>query len=149
VCPLATNRKATAMSQTAVTPKVHEALDIETNFPAQVAFNLDLQFFDDFADSATFVVVEIVAAFIRGNLYRIQNYFGLVFTDSIDVSERNFHALISGKVDACNTSHDRSSRLTLPLVMAAVITNNPNDSSSPNHLTLLTNLLNGCSNFHE
>jgi hypothetical protein len=141
--------QTTTVAQTTVAAQVHQSLDVQTDLTTKVTFNLDIEFLNHLADSTTFIVVQIITALIQRNLSGIENDARLVNTNSVDIGERNFHALISGKIDACDTSHYRTSRLPLPLVVAAVIANNPHDATSTDDFAFFTNLFNGCANFHE
>jgi hypothetical protein len=56
--------------------------------------------------------------------------------------------LVPGEVDACNAGHDVLP-LALPLLVARVLADDPHDAFAPDHLALVTDLLDARTYFHD
>jgi hypothetical protein len=65
--------------------------------------------------------------------------------DSVDVLQRNHRMFPTWKVDTCDTSHVL---LSLPLLVAGVVTQDPHDTLAAHDLALLTNFSDAWSNLH-
>jgi hypothetical protein len=67
-CPLTSRWHATPMSQTAVAPDVHQALDIHRNFSAQIAHLL----VNDLTDAVDLVIGQITHSRIRADIRSLE-----------------------------------------------------------------------------
>jgi len=103
---LSADRKTLAVAKAAITTKIHESLDVETNLTSKITLDSHLHAVNDFANLPALVVVKIIAAFAEGNSSCIQNLSRFDATDTVNIGQRNFHALVLGEVNACNTCHE-------------------------------------------
>jgi hypothetical protein len=101
---LPVNRETFAVTQATVATKVHQALDVESDVAAQVAFDLERRF-KDVADASDFIFADVVGALFRIDLGGRQNLQGCHRSDAVQISERDTHFFVAWKIDASNTSH--------------------------------------------
>ena len=95
---LAANGQAFRMTHTAIRLDSRQALEIADNFAAKVAFELILAVGNDIHDFVNQFLVELACAHGFGNTAFFANNFGASGTDTIDVSEREFDALVIGNI---------------------------------------------------
>jgi hypothetical protein len=105
VRPLAANRQALAVAEAPEATEVHEALDVHADLTPQIALDLQLALLDHLADATGLVVVELVSPLAERDVRRLQDLARKRLANSVDVSERDFHPLVAGKIDACQTRH--------------------------------------------
>src|SRR5690349_16053591 len=101
---LAAHRQAAAMAQAAVAAEVHQTLDVDAGLTAKVAFH-DIVAVDDFADLQDFLVAQLGDAAILGDLDLFDDVGRDFRTDTMNVLERDQHALVGWNVDAGDTGH--------------------------------------------
>src|SRR6202043_675415 len=101
---LATDRQAAAVAQPTVGPDLHQALDIERDLAAKLAFNLGF-LVENVAEAADLLVVEVLDAHVRIDVGDRQDAARGVRTHPEDVGERDFDALLAGNINAGNSSH--------------------------------------------
>src|SRR5271170_7250347 len=101
---LAAHRQLLAMAQTPIGAQVHQALDVDRDFAAKVAFH-HVVAVDRFADLHHFGVRQLGDAPLGRDMHLLDDLFGLLRPDSVDVLERDDHALVGGNIDACYASH--------------------------------------------
>ena len=143
------------MPQTPVAPDVHQALDVHCDFATQVS--LDPHFFvDDFANPIDLVIRQISDASVRVDIRALEQLLAGMESDAKDIRQRRLDPLIARKIDSCNSRHVASplgprkrGRLTLPLLVAWIDANHPNDAFASNDLALLTPTSHRSSYFHN
>src|SRR5256712_392962 len=101
---LATDGQAAPVAQPTVGPDLHEALDIERDLAAQLAFDLGF-FFEDVAEATDLLVVEVLDAQVRMDVRDRQRPPRGMGTNPEDVGEGDLDALLPGNVNAGNSSH--------------------------------------------
>src|SRR5687768_5496688 len=101
---LTTHRKAAAMTQAAIAAEVHQTLDVDADFTAQVALD-HIVAVDHFADLQHFLIAELRHALLSRNIDLLHDLGGVLLADAMDVLKRDQHALVGRNVDAGNTSH--------------------------------------------
>src|ERR1700722_4467788 len=101
---LATHRQLLAMAQAAIGAQIHQPLDVDRDFAAQVAFD-DVVAVDRLADLQNFRIGQLGDTPLRWDMHLLDNLFGLLAADAVDVLERDDHALVGGNINACNASH--------------------------------------------
>jgi hypothetical protein len=154
-CALSPRRHATPMSHSAITPDVHQALDVHCHFTAQIA--LDPHFFvDNFANAVDLVVRQVPHAGVRVHVSPIEELLTGMESNSEDIGQRRLNTLVAGKIDPCNSRHVTSplgprerGRLTLPLLVPRINANHPNHAMAPDDFALFTAASNRSSNFHD
>lgn len=82
------------MTDTAVAADFHQAFDVQLNFTAQIAFNLDLVNF--LTDGVQFCLCQILDSLVFTDPGSFQNISSGCPADSVDVSERNDSSLVVG-----------------------------------------------------
>src|SRR6188508_1089806 len=116
---LATHRKATPMTQAAITAEIHQTLDVELDFATQIAFD-HIVTVDHFADVKHFLVGELRDAALPRNAQLFHDLAGLLLADPMDILQRDHDALVGRKIDTRDTSHSACSFCrTLPAVFPA------------------------------
>src|SRR6185437_11586573 len=101
---LAADRQALAMTQAAVAGQVHQALDVDGGFPAQVALDGEVAV-DGLADLQHLGVAQLVDAASVLDADLLHDIARLRGADAMDVLQRDHHALVGGNIDACDTGH--------------------------------------------
>src|ERR1019366_153134 len=95
--------KLLAVAQTAIGAQVHQALDVDRDLAAQIAFD-HVVAVDRLADLQHFRVGELRDATLGRDVNLVANLLGLLRTDAVDVLQRDDHAFVGGNVDASYTS---------------------------------------------
>jgi hypothetical protein len=100
---LSAHGESLAVTEPAIAADVHEALDIQLHFRAQRTF--ELQFGKIGANGSQFFVGELVCALIKIYFaFRKDSPRGRT-ADAVNVSQRDFDALIARNVNSCKTGH--------------------------------------------
>jgi hypothetical protein len=103
--PLSPDGESSPMPQTTITSQVHQSLDVHLDFAAEIALYLVrmIQYLTDFSDIH---LGELIRFHVRIQTRLIQNLPSSRSAYTVNVCERNFHALVFWEVDPCNTRHD-------------------------------------------
>src|ERR1700677_2221175 len=99
---LAANRQLLAVAKSAMSAQVHQTLDIDGYFPAEIAFDHIIAV-DRFADLQHLGVAELRYTAIGRNMHLLANFLGLLRTDAVNILQRDDHALVGRNVYACDT----------------------------------------------
>ncbi len=92
------------MAQPPIGAEVHQPLDVDRNLAAKVAFD-HIVSIDRFANLHHFRVGQLGDPPLGGDMHLLDDLFGLLRPDPVDVLERDDHALVGGDIDACYASH--------------------------------------------
>src|SRR3984957_13756201 len=101
---LTAHRQLLAMAQAPIGAQIHQPLDVDRNFAAKITFD-HIVAVDCFADLHDFGIGELGAPPLGWDVHLLDNLFGLLRPDAVDVLKRDDHALVSGNINACNASH--------------------------------------------
>src|SRR6202165_2727860 len=101
---LSPDRQAAPVAQAAISADFHEALDIERDLAAKLAFNLGF-LVENVAEAADLLVVQVLDAHVGIDVRDRQDAPRGMRTDPEDVGERDFDALLAGNINAGNSSH--------------------------------------------
>src|SRR6185295_9792897 len=101
---LAADGEPLAVPQPAVAGEVHQPLDVHRRLAAEVALDL-VALVDRLADLADLLVGEVLDALFRRDPELGGDVLGRGAADSVDIGQRDFHALVGGDVHPGNTSH--------------------------------------------
>ena len=104
---LSTDREALAVTQAAVAVDLLEALQIDLDVPAQVAFNDVIVGLDIGDDGSELLVGEFAGAGVRIDAELAEDLFGEAGADAVDVGERSFDALFVRDINTKKTGHIR------------------------------------------
>src|SRR5690606_3798953 len=116
--------QSAAVPKAPVATEVHEPLDVERHLAARVPLHLEVRV-DDLADTADFVLIEVVRALVERNFRHLADQLGPMRAYSVNVLERNPDMLPTRKVDTGNTCHRLLPTLpesALPLLVAGILT---------------------------
>jgi hypothetical protein len=133
------------MTKSSIASEIHQALDALLHLATSVTFDLESGL-DGVTERFYVRVAEIIHLLVGGDAGQLTDLMSCGAADAIDIRKSVSNLLAPGEIDSCNTCHNWS--LTLPLLVAWVIANNPNDALSTDHLALLTNLLDARSYLH-
>src|SRR5690606_22881511 len=97
------------MTQAAVAAQVHQSLDGDADFAAQVAFDDVLADFG--AQALDFRLGQVTDLGRRGHVGGLANLLRPGAADAIDALQPHPDVLVGRQVDACNTRHDAISKL--------------------------------------
>ena len=101
---LSVDRKATTMTEAAVATEVHQTLDVHLDFAAEIAFDAVLGL-EQLADALDLVFRQLFGLLGRWDVRTRADLSRERMAHAIEVGERISDLLVSGKVNACNTSH--------------------------------------------
>ena len=101
---LSANRQPLTMAQAAIAGQIHQTLDVHRCGAAQITFNGVLRI-DRFADLQHFLIAQILHAAGMIDPDLVRNLLGLVGPDTMNIGQRDDHALISRDINPGNTSH--------------------------------------------
>src|SRR4051812_8048138 len=104
---LAADRKALAVTQTAVAGQVHEPLDVHRGLATKVALDGKVAV-DRFADVQDFLIGEVLDPAVGSDPELGRDLLGRGMTNAVDVGQRDFDALVSRDIDAGNACHSVS-----------------------------------------
>jgi hypothetical protein len=99
------------MAKSAVTAEIHEALDVHRDFASEIPFDLVFPV-DHFANAQNFRVRKIVHAAFGGNAGLLADFARGFPPDSVNISQSDFDALLTGDVDSSNPCHRASLVMT-------------------------------------
>jgi hypothetical protein len=145
---LTVDGEATAVTKTAVATEVHQALDVQLNFALEIAFDAVLGL-EEIADTLDLGLREFLGLLLRRDIRALADLARERTANAVEVRERVSDLLVTGEVDACNTSHDVSSFSALALLVARVLTDDTNDAFSSNDLALIANFLDRRTDLHS
>jgi hypothetical protein len=106
---LATQRQTLAVTETAVTTKVHQSLDVHGHLASQVTLDVHLGYQRPQLVQLTFRQLTNFGAL--GDVAYLTQFFGLRFTNAKDMGQRNDRMLVIGDVDSGDTRHVLSPHL--------------------------------------
>src|SRR5438552_14834443 len=132
---LTADRQPTQMADAAITLDGLEALEVQTDFAAQVAFGDVFAVLDGVDELRQLLFVQIFGAQSRIDAGLGQDRLGIDRSDAIDITQRDFDAFIGGDIDSENAWH--ISLLTLTLFVAGVGADDANDSFATHNLAVL------------
>ena len=92
------------MADAAVAADFHQALDIQGDFAAQIAFHLQVMF-DIFAQLAHIVFTQVLDPGVGIHFGHFKDLLAHGRADAVNVSQANLDALLSGQVNTRNTCH--------------------------------------------
>src|SRR6185437_14842251 len=93
-----------AMAKPAVAGEVHQPLDVHRGFAPEIAFDR-VVLVDRLTDVQHLLVGEVLDSFVGRNAELGDDVLGRGPADSVDIGERDFHALVGGDVHPGNSSH--------------------------------------------
>ena len=102
---LATAGQILAMAGATEGLDLDQALDVQSNVAAQVAFNDDVSLIDVVTDLSLFFQSQVLDAGIGVDTSSCQDLVGSGLTDTVNVGETHLNALLAGQVNAGNTCH--------------------------------------------
>src|SRR5437764_7518043 len=102
--PLAVDRQATAVAETAVTADLHEALDVLRALAAKVTLDGEVPV-DGLAELDHLVIGEVLDVGVGADAGLGQRVPGERRTDPVDVGETYLDPLVERNIDACDTRH--------------------------------------------
>ena len=132
------------MAESAVATEIHESLDVHVDLATKVTLDLEVVV-DALSDPLDVGVIEIIGALALWNSRNLADLLRVVRTDPVDLLQRNHRVFATWKVDTCDTSHVL---LSLPLLVAGVVTQDAYDTLAAHNLALLTNFSDAWSNLH-
>src|SRR5207249_10684882 len=112
------------MAISAIRTDFDEPLDVHRNLLAEVAFHHAFTF-NHLANAVNFVLAQILNLLHRVHCGLTENSRRSWLADSIHVSERNIHALLTRKINACNASHSPYPRRCLCFEFAQITRTTP------------------------
>src|SRR6266550_2571711 len=101
---LSAHGQAAPVAQPAIGPDLHQALDVERDLAAQLAFDLGF-LVEDVAEAADLLVVEVLDAQVGIDVRDRQHATRRMRADSEDIGEGDLDALLPGNVNAGNSCH--------------------------------------------
>jgi len=149
VCPLTSNRKPSAVAQTAVAADVHQSFDVHLNLLTQVALDPAL-LVDDGANAIDFFFGQLADASIDADARLTQYLVRPRAPYAVDVRQTDFSSFVSWQVDTCYACHSSSDcfereahpiRLPLPLFVLRVDADHPHHPTAVNNLAVLAHFL--------
>ena len=139
------------MADAAIASDFHKALDVKSDFAAEVAFGAIFR--DLGTKSGQLLIGEVFGADVDGDAGVLADLFGGRVPDAIDVGKGDDDALLVRDINPSNTCHVwfvsflRSSTLTL--LVLGVGADNHDFAMAPNDFALVANRLNRRSDFHD
>jgi hypothetical protein len=134
------------MAEAAVAAEIHQALDVHLNLAPKVALDLVVRL-QDLTDPLDLTLGELLRHPVPGYPRLVADAARRGLPDAEEVRERINDVLVTGKVDACYAGHVFS-LLALPLLVAGVFANDPDDALAANHFTFVADLLDAGPDFH-
>ena len=133
-----------------------QSFEIHTDLSAQIAFNDILAILNGVNDLRELLLGQILGANARINICLGQDDFCVAGADAVDVAECNVDPFARRDFHTNNSSHiflNKFNKLprrrsTLPLLVAGVGADYPDDAFAANNFAILAELLNRCADFH-
>src|ERR1700677_3226186 len=101
---LATHRQLLAMAQAAIGAQIHQPLDVDRDLATKVAFD-HVVAVDCLANLQNFRIRQLRNTPLRRDMHLLDNLFGLLRPDAVDILKRDDHALVRGNINTCDASH--------------------------------------------
>jgi hypothetical protein len=101
---LAANRKALAVAEAAIAGQVHQPLDVHRGLATKIAFHR-VASVNRFAQMENVLIRKILNPGRRRNAKLGGDFAGLGRTNAVNISQRNFNALVGGDIDPRDTCH--------------------------------------------
>jgi hypothetical protein len=90
--------------ETAITPDVHQALDVHRDFTAQVTLDPHL-LVDYLANAVDLIVRQVPHSRVRVHIRPLEELLASVESDAEDIGQCRLDALVARKIDPCNSGH--------------------------------------------
>jgi hypothetical protein len=104
-CSLTAHGKTTQMADAAVTLDGLEAFEVQANFAAQIAFSDVFTLLNGVNDLGKLLFVEVFGADRWIDRCAVENDLGIGRANSIDVTQGNINAFVTGNIDAEKSWH--------------------------------------------
>ena len=101
---LSADRQVAAVTEAAIGTDFDEPLDAHLDFLAQIAFHQSLAL-DDLTDAIDLVLAQVLDLLHRVHIRLVKDASGARLPNAVNVSQRHKRPLVTGKIDACNSSH--------------------------------------------
>jgi hypothetical protein len=135
---LTANRQTAQVTNATVALDRLEALEVDTNLTAEIAFDDVFAVLDRVNDLRKLLLGEVLGADAGINLRAREDILRVGRADAIDVAQRDVDALVARDLNSDNACH---SLLTLTLFVTGVRANHTNDALATNNFAILAKLL--------
>ena len=142
LCPLPSHRQAAHVTHSTVALDALQALEVNTEFSTQIAFDHILAVLDGVYDLRKLRFGEILCPDARVDIGASQHLHRVDWADSIDVAQGNINALVRRNFHSNNACHNSLIDLTLTLFVALVRADNTNDAPATHNLAVLAKFFN-------
>src|SRR5271166_5732257 len=105
---LTADRQLPPVAEASIGPEVHQALDVDRDLAAKIAFH-HIVAIDGLADLHHIGVAQLGDAALGRDIHLLANLLGLLRPDPVNVLERDDDALVGWNIDACYASHSLNS----------------------------------------
>lgn len=143
------------MTQPAVAPDIHQALDVHGDLTPEIALHPHL-FVDNLADAVDLVVCQVTHARVGIDVGALEELLTSMQSNAIDIWQSRLDPLVARKINSRNSRHAVSpfrplsrGRLALPLLVPWVDANHPDNAVAPDNLALLAAARYRCGYFHH
>ena len=92
------------MANASIAADLDQALDVQLNFTAQIALDLNV-FVDIITQKSLLVFGKVANSDVRIHTGRFKDLLSCLTADAVDVCQPYFDSLFLRQVDACNTCH--------------------------------------------
>jgi hypothetical protein len=147
--PLSANGQTPHVPDAAVTLDILQPFQVHADFPAQITFNDVFPFLNGMNDLGELLFVQIFRPNSRFNIGFFEDGLGVGGPDPIDVTKRDLDPLLARYFHSDDACHSNSSRLTLPLFVAAVGADHPDHPFAADDLAMFAKSFYGCAHFHN
>src|ERR1041384_8284297 len=96
---LTANRQTAEMADAAIALDALQALQVDAQFTAQIAFDDILAFLDRMHDLRKLILIEVLGADARVDLRASEDLLRVDRADAVNVAERNVDALLAGNIN--------------------------------------------------
>src|SRR5208282_1371977 len=135
---LPAHRQSTAMADAAIASEIRQPLDRLLHLAPEIAFDL-VAVVEHLADTDLLLGRQVVALSAKIDVGRLQDLERGGAADPVDIRQRDFHPLVSGKLDSRYARH-RCDLLSLTLLVAWIGTEHPHHAQAAHHLAILADL---------
>src|SRR5437764_6940135 len=132
LCALTAHRQAAHVADATMALDALQTLEVHADFAAEITFNDILAVLDRVNDLRKLRFAQILRANLRVDVGLGQNLHRVRGADAINIPQRDINALIRRNFYTNNTCH----KLSLPLLVAFVAANNPNDALAPDDFAI-------------